>query len=152
MTRLKMWRKIFIVVIVIVFVAVGDVMLSLWGDGSIFPEPGSVNVNIGYQREWAAAESLALNRLADAVARNPQKRFFRIRWVESPFLGWFKENQDFIEYDRQTGGLIEASNSPLANEPSEEWDGVRESLLPGLAKHGFQSQFLQYSRCQSRLN
>jgi hypothetical protein len=140
------------VVIGIVIVTAGDIVFSLWGDGSIFPKPGSVNVNIGYQREWAGAESLALKRLAEAVARNPQKRFFTIRWVESPFLGWFKENQDFIEYDRQTGGLVEANNSPLVDEPNEEWDGVRESLLPGLAKNGFQSRFLQNSGCHSDLD
>jgi len=148
-----MWRKIFAVVLVIIAgVAVGDIMVSLWGDGSISPYPGTVNVNIGYQGEWADAESLALKRLAETVALNPQKRFFKVRWVESPFFGWLEENQDFIEYDRKTGSLMEANNGPLVNEPSEEWDGVGESLLPGLAKAGFQSRFLPDSGCRSRMN
>lgn len=147
-----MCRRISKVAVVIVVIALGDILFSLWGDGSVFPKPGSVNVNIGYQREWAVAESLALKRLADAVALNPQKRFFEVRWVESPFFGWLNENQDFIEYDRKFGNLTEANNGPLVNEPSEEWDGVGESLLPGLAKAGFQSRFLSDSGCHSRMN
>jgi hypothetical protein len=147
---LKMSQRSAITLTAIVIIMAVDALFSLRGEGPTFRKGAeSANINLGYQPNWSAAESLALNRLAEAVRQHPKERFFHIRWVESFFLGWDSENQDWLDYDRQTGGLVEAGNSSLINEPSEEWGEVREALLPGLAKNGFESHFLRDSGCRS---
>jgi hypothetical protein len=142
-----MWRSISKALVVVLLITAGDVLLSLRGEGPSHEEGGTLNINLRYPIFSKSAESLALVRLADAVGRHPQERFVRVRWVESPIFGWSCENQDWLEYDNKTGSLEEADNSPLLNAPGEEWGGVRTDLLPGLAIHGFDSDFLRRSGC-----
>jgi hypothetical protein len=147
-----MRRTVSKILVVVLLITVVDVLVSLRGEGPSHEEGGTLNINLGYPIFSKSAESLALVRLADAVGRRPQERFIMVRWVESPFFGWSGKNQDWLEYDRKTGSLEEAGNSLLINEPCEEWDGVREDLLPGLAIHGFDSDFLTKSGCHGDLD
>jgi hypothetical protein len=142
-----MWQKISIVLSVVLLIAAIDVLLSLRGEGPSHEGGGTLNINLGYPIFSKSAKSLALTRLADAESQHPKERFVRVRWVVSLFFGWDSENQDWLDYDNKNGGLEEAGNSPLLNEPSEEWGGVRADLLAGLAIHGFDSDFLTRSGC-----
>ena len=144
----KLISAVIAITIIGLVIVVIDQLLSWNGEGAVSNKRGATfNINLGYQPDYNKAESLALNSLANAVEEHPNERYFHIRWVDSLFLGWYSDIQIWLEYDRKTGNLIEAGNSPLINEPSEEWEGVSETLLLGLAKHGFQSHFLHDSGC-----
>jgi len=138
----NMWRKITPILLLCFLVL--DLVLSWRGEGA-FSQPATVSINLGYQPHFSTTTTTALQRLAVAVHQNPKAQFFKVRWVDSLFLGWDKEHQIWLEYSRKGGGLCLAGNSPLLNEPSEEWGEVREDLLTDLAKYGF--GFLRKAGC-----